>query len=89
MTEKEKEALDREEAWASFEAALARPVEERIGRGCLWTFKPVLDEGPGFRSWETLEDYRCWCEAHLPDWLGYKRVTDEEWQAMLDRALED
>jgi hypothetical protein len=72
--------------WADFEASLARPLLERIERGILCTFKPVLDEGPGYRSWETMEDYRRWCEENLPDWLGYRRVTDEEWEAMVGEA---
>jgi len=36
------------------------------------TYKPVLDDAP-YRSFETMEDYRRWCEANLPDWLGYGR----------------
>ncbi len=82
------EADELTELWASFDAAMARSVEERIAKGCIHTFKPVLDEGPGYRSWETMEDYRRWCEANLPEWLGYRRVSDEEWRGMLDRALD-
>ena len=37
------------------------------------TYKPVLDDAK-FRSFDTMEDYRRWCEANLPDWLGYGRV---------------
>ena len=79
---------ERKDAWASFEAAMNRSVLERIERGCLSTFKPVLDEGPGVRVWDTMEDYRRWCEGQLPAWLGYQRVSDEEWQEILDRALD-
>ena len=82
---------DEERAWdiASFEATLARPIEERIARGCLHTFKPALDEGPGIRMWDTMDDYRKWCEENLPEWLGYRRVTDEEWEKRLEQALDD
>ena len=36
------------------------------------TYKPVLDDAP-FRSFDTMADYRAWCEANLPEWLGYGR----------------
>jgi hypothetical protein len=36
------------------------------------TYKPVLDDAP-FRAFETMADYRAWCETHLPEWLGYGR----------------
>lgn len=83
------EAEEDAELIASFDAAMKRPLLERIARGCIHTFKPVLDEGPGIRMWDTMEEYRRWCEENLPDWLGYRRVTDAEWQAMLDKALDD
>ena len=80
------EKAEREEDWASFDAALQRPLRERIARGCLHTFKPVLDEGPGVRVWDTMEDYRRWCEENLPEWLGYRKVSDREWQELMDDA---
>jgi hypothetical protein len=83
-TEREEQADLR----ASFEAALARPVRERIARGIVSTFKPVLDEGPGVRVFDTMDAYREWCETALPEWLGYRRVTDEEWRRILEDALE-
>ena len=86
--ENDKERAARADDWASFEAALARPVLERIARGCLSTFKPVLDEGPGVRVFDTMADYRRWCETELPEWLGYRKVTDEEWEEMVARAGE-
>ncbi len=36
------------------------------------TYKPVLDDAR-YRSFETTADYRAWCEANLPAWLGYGR----------------
>jgi len=38
--------------------------------GITW---PVLDDTT-YRSFETMADYRRWCESELPDWLGYGRV---------------
>jgi hypothetical protein len=33
------------------------------------TYKPVLDDA-SYRSFETMAEYRAWCEANLPSWLG-------------------
>jgi len=33
--------------------------------------KPVLDDAP-WRAFKTLADYRAWCAANLPDYLGFK-----------------
>jgi len=61
--------------WArDFEAAARRSLRQRLDYGFVKTFKPVLDEGR-FRSFATLEEYRRWCEASLPSWLGYGRAV--------------
>ncbi len=36
------------------------------------THKPVLDDAP-FRAFETMAEYRRWCQDSLPAWLGYGR----------------
>ncbi len=58
---------------ADFEAAARRPLALRMRYAFIRTYKPVLDDA-GYRSFETMEAYRQWCEAELPDWLGYGRV---------------
>jgi hypothetical protein len=58
---------------ADFEAAARRPLEQRLRYAFIHTYKPVLDDAR-YRSFETMEDYRRWCEENLPDWLGYGRV---------------
>ena len=58
---------------AEFEAAARRPLETRFRYSFIKTYKPVLDDAP-FRSFDTMEQYRRWCEENLPDWLGYGRV---------------
>ncbi len=58
---------------AEFEAAARRPLETRMNYSFIRTYRPVLDDEP-YRSFETMEEYRCWCEENLPDWLGYGRV---------------
>jgi hypothetical protein len=56
-----------------FEAAARRPLELRFRYAFIHTYKPVLDDAP-YRSFDTMEDYRRWCEQNLPSWLGYGRV---------------
>ena len=56
-----------------FEAAARRPLEVRLRYAFIRTYKPVLDDA-SYRSFESMEEYRQWCEANLPSWLGYGRV---------------
>lgn len=63
----------REEWVADFEAAARRPLSQRMDYAFIRTYKPVLDDEP-FRAFDTMEDYRRWCETHLPSWLGYGRA---------------
>lgn len=56
-----------------FEAAARRTLEERMRYAFIRTPKPVMDDEP-VRTFDTMEDYRRWCEKNLPDWLGYGRV---------------
>lgn len=56
-----------------FEAASRRPLQVRVRYAFIKTYRPVLDDEP-FRAFDTMEDYRRWCEAELPDWLGYGRL---------------
>ena len=56
-----------------FEAAARRPLPVRFRYAFIHTYKPVLDDAP-FRAFDTMADYRRWCEENLPDWLGYGRV---------------
>ena len=56
-----------------FEAAARRPLEIRMRYAFIKTYKPILDDA-SYRSFDTMEDYRRWCEANLPSWLGYGRV---------------
>jgi hypothetical protein len=61
-------------AWeAEFAAAARRPLAVRLRYAFIHTHKPVLDDAP-FRSFESMAEYRRWCETELPSWLGYGRV---------------
>ncbi len=61
-------------AWLEeFEAAARRPLTTRMKYAFIRTYKPVLDDEP-FRAFDTMEDYRRWCNEKLPDWLGYGHV---------------
>ena len=55
-----------------FAAAARRPLAQRLRYAFIRTHKPVLDDEP-YRSFDSMEDYRRWCEEHLPSWLGYGR----------------
>jgi len=58
---------------AEFEAASRRTLEQRWKYAFIKTYKPVMDDAT-FRAFDTMEDYRQWCEANLPRFLGYHRV---------------
>ncbi|MGZ8842559.1 MAG: hypothetical protein ACXW18_02785 [Pyrinomonadaceae bacterium] len=64
---------DLDEWRADFEAAAKRSLKSRWRYAFIKTYKPVMDDAE-FRSFDTMEDYRRWCEANLPKWLGYARV---------------
>jgi len=57
---------------AEFEAAARRPLRTRLRYAFIRTYKPVLDDA-AYRSFDTMEEYRRWCEDNLPGWLGYGR----------------
>lgn len=57
---------------SEFEAASRRPLAQRWRYAFIKTYKPVLDDA-SFRAFDTMEDYRLWCERTLPPWLGYGR----------------
>jgi hypothetical protein len=58
---------------AEFEAAAKRPLAQRMHYAFIRTYKPVLDDAK-FRSFDTMEEYRHWCQTELPSWLGYGNV---------------
>ncbi|MGN6370097.1 MAG: hypothetical protein ACTHN5_17715 [Phycisphaerae bacterium] len=58
---------------AEFEAAARRPLAQRMKYAFIKTYKPVMDDAR-FRSFQTMQEYREWCEKNLPEWLGYGRI---------------
>ena len=58
---------------AEFEAAAARPLELRIKYRFIKTYRPVLDDAK-YRSFNTMSEYRDWCEENLAEWLGFGRA---------------
>jgi hypothetical protein len=73
MNIREPTVAERKEWEAEFEAVARRPLAQRMKYAFIKTYKPVMDDAPS-RSFETMEEYRLWCEANLPHWLGYHRV---------------
>ena len=57
----------------AFEAAARRSLAQRFRYAFIRTYKPVLDDA-AYRSFDTMDEYRRWCEQNVPDWLGYGRV---------------
>ena len=53
-----------------FEAALRRPLRQRVDFSFVHTYKPVLDDAP-YRVFDRMSDYREWCRRELPSFLGY------------------
>ena len=48
-----------------------------VARAGWWGFPHVhvlMLDGAPYRAFDTMEEYRQWCEANLPEWLGYSRV---------------
>jgi len=50
---------------------MRRKLEDRIRYGFCRVYKPVLDDAP-YRVFETMAEYRAWCHANLPEYLGYR-----------------
>jgi hypothetical protein len=51
-----------------------RPLALRIRYGFNRVYKPVLDDAP-WHSFDSMAEYRAWCEANLPEYLGFKRAS--------------
>lgn len=67
------ETISEKQEWiAEFEAAARRSLPQRMRYAFIRTYKPVLDDET-FRAFGTMAEYRAWCEASLPSWLGYGR----------------
>jgi len=56
-----------------FELALKRKVADRIRRGFIKTYKPIMDDFP-YRVFHSMRDYHRWCKTKLPKWLGYGKA---------------
>jgi len=70
----EPKPLDIPRDWLEeFEAAARRPLHLRWRYALIHTYKPVLDDAT-YRSFDSTEEYRRWCNENLPTWLGYATV---------------
>jgi hypothetical protein len=49
---------------------IALSVEDRLRYGFIYDYKPILDDAE-WRSFESMEEYRLWCQEYLPEYLGY------------------
>ena len=55
---------------AEFEAAARRPLSQRFRYAFIKTYKPVMDDA-SFRAFDTMAEYREWCNRARPRWLGF------------------
>lgn len=55
---------------AQFRNAENRTLRKHLDYSFIRTCRPVLDDSPG-RSFNTMQEYRDWCNRNLPKWLGY------------------
>ncbi len=64
-----------DQGWVEFREQcrrqMQRPLDARIRYGFCRMYKPVLDDAP-WRVFDTMAEYRAWCAAKLPDYLGFK-----------------
>src|SRR5947208_11708884 len=49
---------------------LRMSVDDRLRFGFTYEYKPILDDAP-WRSFDSTEEYRRWCDENLPKHLGY------------------
>lgn len=56
---------------------LERSLDKRFKYGFFRNYKPVLDDSPS-RSFATMREYREWADKHLPRYLGYKIVDNNQ-----------
>ena len=54
---------------------MQRKLEDRIRYGFCLVYKPVLDDAP-YRAFGTMAEYRAWCDANLPAYLGFHQVSE-------------
>ena len=58
---------------AEFDAASCRSLTTRFRYAFTHTYEPILDDA-SYRAFDSMAEYREWCEKNLPDWLGYGRI---------------
>jgi len=59
---------------------LQMSVEDRMRFGFVYEYKPILDDTQ-WRSFDSMEAYRRWCDENLPEELGYgstQEISQEE-----------
>ena len=60
---------------AQCERNLLRSVANRMRYGFCYVYKPILDDAD-WRSFDSTAEYRQWCRANLPVYLGYGEPDD-------------
>jgi hypothetical protein len=55
------------------ERNLRRSIQDRMRYGFNYVYKPVLDDAD-WRVFDSMEEYRKWCQEKLPAYLGYGKT---------------
>jgi len=67
--------VSEDQGWIDFRdqcrRQMRRPLAARIQYGFCRMYKPVLDDAP-WRVFDTMAEYRAWCAANLPAYLGFR-----------------
>ena len=69
-----KDAQAEEEFREQCRRQMRRSLDLRIKYGFYRVHKPVVDDAP-WRSFDSMAEYRAWCEKNLPEYLGFKPAT--------------
>ncbi|MBI4606427.1 MAG: hypothetical protein HY721_31060 [Planctomycetes bacterium] len=64
---------------------MRRRLEDRIRYGFSRVYKPVLDDAP-YRAFDSTAEYRAWCDANLPEYLGYRIVRPEAFREEYEKV---
>jgi len=50
---------------------LKRSLKDKLNYGFVYIYKKILDDAP-FRIFNSIKEYKKWCNENLPTYLGYK-----------------
>jgi hypothetical protein len=67
-----------DKGWEDFRDQCRRQMDRSMENRIKYGFSRRIKPAPGgivARSFNTMAEYRAWCEKNLPDYLGFKRPS--------------